>query len=320
MAQQTPRIRNRFDKSGRLIESFTDLRRGPGNCEHYKFAPAVWVNTAGLEPWGYRPGMEYVPSQWESGHMSVPPELLRSLNRSKLPSTTEAGLLQIIAELDDTIAMFALKFWKKLSYGSLTWGVMPFVQDVQAILKAIQNMDNLFKNIQYEDQIIHKIPDREFPFYSWNGSPYLIHRLFDGEVKVRFTGSVDMEQVNSFLQSMDFLGLHPDLATAWDLVPLSFIIDYFVPIGSFLESFQGWVRSVPFKGWTTVKTSYKFEEVVPPAPWWGRPHGKTTTGMVKRFVRYNRPLTLTVPPFSYSPELPSLIQLFNTLYVLRSRK
>lgn len=34
-------------------------------------------------------------------------------------------------------------------------------------------------------------------------------------------------------------GLQPSLSLAWDLVPLSFVVDWFLPIGSYLEHFDG---------------------------------------------------------------------------------
>jgi hypothetical protein len=50
---------------------------------------------------------------------------------------------------------------------------------------------------------------------------------------------------------LDRLGLNPDLKTAWDVLPLSFAVDYLIPVGDILESLhpRGWVRnSVEFSG------------------------------------------------------------------------
>lgn len=53
-------------------------------------------------------------------------------------------------------------------------------------------------------------------------------------VKVEFAFKVD----NPGLFDLDRYGVLDPLAIAWELVPLSFVVDWFVPIGNFLDSLQ----------------------------------------------------------------------------------
>lgn len=49
--------------------------------------------------------------------------------------------------------------------------------------------------------------------------------------------------------SLKKIGLFPDAYNLWDLVPFSFVIDWFVPIGDAFESLQSndWIKSMPYR-------------------------------------------------------------------------
>jgi hypothetical protein len=50
------------------------------------------------------------------------------------------------------------------------------------------------------------------------------------------------------------LGMINPAALAWELVPFSFVVDWFVPVSSFLNSFTEWVGLTVDSKWTTLKS------------------------------------------------------------------
>lgn len=60
------------------------------------------------------------------------------------------------------------------------------------------------------------------------------------DVKVRHKVQADVYLVNPNLFLMNQLGILNPLAIAWELVPFSFFVDWFVDVGSFLGSFTDW--------------------------------------------------------------------------------
>jgi hypothetical protein len=55
--------------------------------------------------------------------------------------------------------------------------------------------------------------------------------------------------LDGVLTSLKRLGLQPDLYNAWDMIPFSFVADWFLPIGDYLEHMQkvDWMNSMPYK-------------------------------------------------------------------------
>lgn len=239
-------------------------------------------------------------------------EAISSLNWGKLPSSTEAGIIQILAEIDDTISIFTVKFWKQLSYGSFTWGVMPFVSELLAVSKAVRNLSLDLEHFLYEDELTVEVSDE-----------YLSGRTYTsaiGNCKVRKTGHADISFQHNLSILFDRVGFHPDLATAWDLVPASFLVDYLLPIGDYLQSFRqgGWVKAAIFKGWITAKYSLDLTF-----------HGREDTfepldigiGKYTRFERWhdqNQVLYYNEKSPDFELKIPSLREMFNILYVKTS--
>ena len=137
-----------------------------------------------------------------------------------------------------------------------------------------------------------------------------------GHCVVRKTGVADISFQHPGSIALDWLGFHPDLATAWDLIPFSFVIDYLLPIGDYLESFRsgGWVKTAYFSGWLTLR--FKLDLI-----WHGFVPGymefTTDVGRYERFVRSYSPMALVVPttPGALDLQVPSFRQLFNMLYL-----
>lgn len=102
-----------------------------------------------------------------------------------------------------------------------------------------------------------------------------------GTCRVRINAKLkDLNQF-AFLQKY---GVAPDLYNIWDLVPYSFIVDWFVGIGDFAQqiSNQQWAMNFNVVSCTT---SWKWTDYI-----------QTTLGSVP-FTHYQRFVTSTAPPF-----------------------
>lgn len=182
-----------------------------------------------------------------------------SLNWKKLNSSNEAGLLQNLAELDDTVAMFGKKLLSSVSYGGYKWGWAPLLNDVSAVADTVKrcsrNPPGLPQPYSDENTITKSVsvPHRGGVFtHTW-------------ELKTKYEGFVSTEL--DILSYYDFIGFHPSPKVIWDLVPLSFAVDYVLPIGDMLDRIsptQGWVKAANFTGWkmTTATVTEKLSGTI----------------------------------------------------------
>jgi hypothetical protein len=243
-------------------------------------------------------------------YASVPPLLVEW---DRLPTSSRFSIIQFFAELDDTLLLFTKRFWSSLSYGSFTWGVLPFVNDVKAILETISNLSVSLSSVNYE--VVSEFSEH-VPFGKNTGFSYAgVQRL---------QGSLDLALSSPAIIWLDRLGFHPDLGTVWDLIPLSFVVDWLIPVGDYLSSLydRGWIKSVPFYGWRSIKysgvthvfTSYPADYVI----------DISLPGIID-FQGYRRDFIYGVldvdDTADLSFEFPSIKQLFNMLYIfVLSRK
>lgn len=177
-----------------------------------------------------------------------------SLNWKKLSSSNEAGLLQNLAELDDTVAMMSTGILKSASYGGYQWGWKPLIADSLAVIDTIQKCAKYPPGAPQPYADTNKITKKivvggpeEFTY-----TELTVTQI----VKLEGTVTVPLD----ILSYYDFLGFHPKPSLYWDLVPLSFAIDWFLPIGDMIAKLdppEGWVKSVNFTGWkmTTLEIS-----------------------------------------------------------------
>lgn len=70
---------------------------------------------------------------------------------------------------------------------------------------------------------------------------------------VRFGGGIQYRVNDPFIATLSALGFTDPLSVAWELVPFSFVVDWFIPVNEFLHQFSP-PKGVSFvRGWTTVK-------------------------------------------------------------------
>lgn len=228
-------------------------------------------------------------------------------------------LIPFLMDWDDTLAMFSKKFLKDFSYGSVTWGVMPFVSDLKSLANSLDAINGKIAS-SYE-KIIGKRITRRFNWSKsfpspWN--PAALRYEVDGQTIISgyLTGTnVYPDSISkAFAVFLDEIGLNLDLRTVWDIIPLSFVADYFLPVGDFLESFhpRGWFNpQFSFAGGVSVSAQIK-------SVWQG--DGMTGgSGQYSLYLRdYLPSLKLgTRPPVLPEFTAPSFRELFNTAYLAK---
>lgn len=183
---------------------------------------------------------------------------VNSLNWKKLSTSNGAGLLQNLAELDDTVAMFGSKLVSSASYGGYKWGWAPLLSDVSAVADTINKC-----RVEPPGLPQKYVDTNTFTVERFFGLPTDKPRIkVTWYVTVKFDGVVTFDQ--DILSLYDFMGFHPSPKLAWDLVPLSFAVDWVLPIGDALDNMagpKGWVQAVNFTGWRTIKALYAEETV-----------------------------------------------------------
>lgn len=319
----------RINKSGTTYPTFTfkelmvDEPRGPGNCNHSKVIQTIngQITKPGhpSHPTTYN---TYVPygvdrlSHAAYSRMTVPMyQLANKLNRNKIPSTNQANALVAYREIDDTVALFTKKFWSSLTYGKVTWGVLPFVSDVKHVLKTIKNAEKSLDLFDYSDEVKINLSQ---PAISNSPEASLV-----GLFRFSGKGSVPPSPFRDIDAALDRLAIHPDTNTAWDGLPLSFAVDYIFPIGKALEDIResGWIRNITFSGWATWDLTLESSDYTAyPAAF--NHQLKSTTHHYNRSYVVNRPLSLDIQAFSDDrrPEVPDFTECFNLLYLLLSGK
>lgn len=276
----------------------------PGSCGVYHTKQNQYISYNRSDGYWWR--------NWPMPVPDIPPP--DRLDWGALPSSTEFGLIQFFAELDDTLGMFALRFWRELSYGSFTWGVLPFVSEVRGLLEALNNRFTDLSDFSYEDSYSVNKNIRDWNFYPGF--------LANGNLNLRYhlTGRGDMSFQNPVSILLDQIGFQPNLATAWDLVPLSFVVDWLLPVGNFLDSLTGggWVRTIYFNGWQTCKFTWSGTVSTD-----GRqPAFGSVPFSVEGFQRSGYSNVLIAQSQVDPPvlQVPSFTEIFNMIYLAGSRR
>jgi hypothetical protein len=87
------------------------------------------------------------------------------------------------------------------------------------------------------------------PFLSFQGVRFQLRVTWSLEIRANahFTGRYATDNMLSDL--LDGAGIYPDLATLWNALPFTFLIDYVFPFGKYLEkSYGGWSWNEVFNG------------------------------------------------------------------------
>jgi hypothetical protein len=115
---------------------------------------------------------------------------------------------------------------------ALTYAIRPLVSDVYNASIALAKKDRTLVEVK-------TIRARESR--SWSGESRgigsnLQNCVLEGGYLATCSGKVIFEVTNPFLRALDNLGILNPVSIAWELVPLSFVVDWFLPVGKFLQN------------------------------------------------------------------------------------
>jgi len=174
------------------------------------------------------------------------------LDWSHLPTSSKFNALVIALEFDDNINAIQRAMKHDLDVGTIAYGFVPLISDLEALYNAAKR---LTANFVLQDQPSYY--DRTPVSIDTGMVPNIGREKLTGSIL--FSGKIEYPS-SPILGVLDSVGFHPDLATLWELIPLSFLVDAILPIGDFLESFRqgGWVKAVYFQGRRTFKGEFEW--------------------------------------------------------------
>jgi hypothetical protein len=124
---------------------------------------------------------------------------------------------------------------KAVSDSYLLWqyGLKPLASDIDGMIKQLAEE---FSSFTIDDVIVPKklVAKRTIP---WScGKPFAATGELEQSVIIEHKYKVRIKLTSDILKTVDQLGFNSPLVTAWEIVPWSFAIDWFLPIGRWLNT------------------------------------------------------------------------------------
>lgn len=148
---------------------------------------------------------------------------------------------------------------------------------------------------------------------------YYQFKKLDWNAEVRLRAGCEAVASNPNTALLSSLGLTNPAFVAWDWVPFSFVVDWFLPVGKFLNTFDAFVGFTITRGWTTVQVKgqmmYSFENQY---YWDWLPYKADNVSDFKKVTRH-----LGIPPIPSIGDLrpslnPNLWQAITSLALLQN--
>lgn len=142
--------------------------------------------------------------------------------------------------------------WLELQYG---W--LPLYSDVYGSVKELHEKDDRFKDrytVSTKIKSSHGISDTTVTVTEAAGNSCVVEIYLRTRMRQNVLVRLDYSLNNPIAATLSELGITNPAQVAWELVPFSFVVDWFLPIGSFLSALDagtGWT----FKGGTTTTTT-----------------------------------------------------------------
>lgn len=163
------------------------------------------------------------------------------------------------------------------------YGIMPLVYTIKDVLEILDGMKYEFRTDKDKGRVILPAWPSALP-----NEDCLIQAI-SGDVTIRAVGK--SSYLNPNLRLSDQLTINP-FYTAWELIPLSFVIDWFVNVGDWLLAETAGMRDLASQRSFCISTKINIEETItlkkrwidggisePPAPFnhWGSCDGRDLT-------------------------------------------
>lgn len=181
--------------------------------------------------------------------------------------------------------------WTRPKDASALWleywfGWSPLVADIYAIASLLEG--------EYEPPQVRasSFAKRALKGGSWVNPNY--YNTYSGFATARSTyrGRVVVTNPNLFRARQ--LGLINPVGIAWELVPFSFVVDWFLPVGDFLNQWQDWVGLSISDASESMKITIDTEERY-------KVNASNTFHTYAKVLKFQRVIGFTVPPILWEP-------------------
>jgi hypothetical protein len=236
----------------------------------------------------------------------------------------EWSLIENIVELGSIPGL--VKKITKYRYLDYSFGVAPLVQDLTSLLNNLTHARSRLQKIQkgfrekfsLRRDIILELPKFTNASNGHHQCPCVVkfdtivsQAIASGWFDISLPIMSDTERYARLV--LDIIGFHPDLATLWELVPMSFLVDWFIPVGDFLDTInsRGWIKpvlkigpaSTSFRYFGNFRTFGGFQ----PASTTQAAYCSTVLSNVGTLRYYDRRVFNGLVPEVYSPDFPDYI-------------
>lgn len=153
------------------------------------------------------------------------PELIKNFKRRS--EITRKAMLKkgkTAVEIADAIASLWLQY---------RYAIMPILYSIEDVRGLLKHYKRVYAKFRSKTVFNEFLPDGHMG-YSFSGTCTVTHRCF---VKRAYSPEALIDAL------LDILKLNP-IATAWELVPLSFVVDWFLNIGDCIDALTGYNASI----------------------------------------------------------------------------
>jgi hypothetical protein len=136
------------------------------------------------------------------------------------------------------------------------FALRPLISDLKALVDFSRHMHSQAKRMYSAKpvRVRASVHDRGTWEHSQDhpstANPYWItgerDRIVTTWAMVKYPPPAEMPDINPLIAALDAAGFDKPVSVAWELTPWSWLIDYFVGVGDFLEQFQGDFIEVPY--------------------------------------------------------------------------
>jgi hypothetical protein len=135
--------------------------------------------------------------------------------------------------------------WKKVAAGlwlESVYGWLPLISDVKSGARAVSRVVNDFRPNEYvsSDEVSDatQIQPTTLKSRSWDNASWYYYQDITEVSSYKVVGAVRIDPASTLRGSLDVFGISWDqvLPTAWELLPFSFVTDYFSNVGDVIAS------------------------------------------------------------------------------------
>lgn len=136
------------------------------------------------------------------------------------------------------------------NYLSVEYGILPTISDIEEIVKAMRRMRPFLDRNGFSIYTAKHDDSMEIP-----NERYIL------EQHMKLAIANEDQALDKFINRLDSMGTLPTLKNVWDLIPYSFVVDWLVDVGDWLEAIDSRLRlsrlDVKYATWSQKLISQK---------------------------------------------------------------